>query len=273
MATTRILELLIDKDEQAIKNIGDPSVLMGVYDIEEEEKITARAIEQGQNPDEFEATLEKQAFDPLALLMGAAEPPAGNENAAEAATRAMPSLFQNDFAYLEAALQHLRQASPLQLHCYPDEQRVELSAPEDLAHRFRFLPTEIWPEDGFFMLSANKKVIQEEIKRSRKEEKAWPRIHYLWALNPVLEWVNDKVLAAFGRHQAPVLTLPEALEADEVTFVLSGLIPNRKSHPLVQRWFGCTFRTGQFFWHRRLCVACGTHRLGATDISKPWREC
>jgi hypothetical protein len=62
----------------------------------------------------------------------------------------------------------------------------------------------------------------------------------------VLEWVNDKVLAAFGRHQAPVLSLPGALEPNEATFVLSGLIPNRKSHPLVQRWFGCTFRAGQF---------------------------
>jgi hypothetical protein len=47
----------------------------------------------------------------------------------------MPSLFPNDFAYLQAALQHIRQASPLQLHCYPDEQRVELTAPEDLARR------------------------------------------------------------------------------------------------------------------------------------------
>ena len=36
----RILELLIRKDEEAVKNIGDPSALMGVYDIDEEEKST-----------------------------------------------------------------------------------------------------------------------------------------------------------------------------------------------------------------------------------------
>ena len=76
---TRILELLVQKDEQAVKNIGDPSVLMGVYDIEEEEKITARAIEQGQSAEEFDAFLEKQAFDPLALIMGAEAPPMGKE--------------------------------------------------------------------------------------------------------------------------------------------------------------------------------------------------
>ena len=29
-------------------------------------------------------------------------------------------------------------------------------------------------------------------------------------------------------------------------FVLSGLVPNRKSHPLVHRWFGASFRNGAF---------------------------
>ena len=43
----RILELLIQKDDEAVKNIGDPSVWMGVFDIDEEEKITTSNIENG----------------------------------------------------------------------------------------------------------------------------------------------------------------------------------------------------------------------------------
>ena len=69
----RILEILIRKDEEAVKNIGDPAALMGVYDIDEEEKITADAIEQGKSEAEFEETLNKTAqaaFDPLKILMG-----------------------------------------------------------------------------------------------------------------------------------------------------------------------------------------------------------
>jgi SNF2 family DNA or RNA helicase len=69
----RILELLIRKDEEAVKNIGDPSALMGVYDIDAEEKITANAIEQGQSDTEFERNLDQTAqgaFDPLKILMG-----------------------------------------------------------------------------------------------------------------------------------------------------------------------------------------------------------
>jgi superfamily II DNA/RNA helicase len=101
---TRILELLVQKDEQAVKNIGDPSALMGVYDIEEEEKITARAIEQGQSAEDFEALLEKPAFDPLTLIMGAEAPPIGK--GIEDRKRTMPSLFRDDFTYLRCDAAH-----------------------------------------------------------------------------------------------------------------------------------------------------------------------
>lgn len=87
---------------------------------------------------------------------------------------------------------------------------------------------------------------QEEIKLSRKDETAWPRIHYLWPLNPVLEWINDKVVSGFGRQEAPILSLSGALDPAETVFILSGLLPNRKGHPLVHRWFSICFRDRQF---------------------------
>ena len=63
----------------------------------------------------------------------------------------------------------------------------------------------------------------------------------LWEQHPLLQWVNDQVLAAFGRQEAPLLQLEGALEPGETIFILSGLVPNRKSHPLIQRWFGVRF--------------------------------
>ena len=239
---TRILELLIEKDEQAVKNIGDPSVLMGVYNIEEEEKITAQAIEEGRSREEHEKVLESKSFDPLALLLGEDESPVGEK--AKDVCKGMPALFPDDFNYMQSAIRHLRKTMPMQAEFYSDERRMDLTATEDLKYRFRFLPKEIWPDDGVFILSADQAVIQEEIKRSRKDERAWPRIHYLWEMNPVLEWVNDKILAAFGRHEAPVLTLQDALQPEETVFILSGLIPNQKSHPLVHCWFGVVFNNG-----------------------------
>ncbi|MBA3018695.1 MAG: DEAD/DEAH box helicase [Proteobacteria bacterium] len=240
----RILELLIQKDEETVKNIGDPAEFMGVYDIEEEENITAKAIEYGQSPEEFEKSVANKAIDPLAILFGDEEPPSGKGT--ETKILSMPSLFEDDYTYLNAAIGHLRHSGGIQATCYPNEKRIDLTAPEDLKQRFRFLPVELWPENGLFILSTDKETIQKEIKRSRKDEKAWPRIHYLWHLNPIVEWANDKLLAAFGRHEAPVLELQGALNLDEVVFILSGLIPNLKSHSLVHRWFGVSFNDGKF---------------------------
>ena len=44
-ADQRILELLVDKEMQAHKNIGDPACIMGVYDKGEEEKIIVKIME------------------------------------------------------------------------------------------------------------------------------------------------------------------------------------------------------------------------------------
>jgi ERCC4-related helicase len=262
---TRILELLIQKDEQATANIGDPSALMGVYDVDREEEITGRAIEEGQDAQAFEATLQEEEPDWLAMLMGDQAAPKGDD--AEAAKRSMPSLFASDWAYLREAVDRIRAELPLQADFDELEQSVNLTAPDELKHRFKRLPSDVWPENGAFILSADTAVIQKEIRRSRKDERAWPRIHYLWEQHPVLQWANDKVLAAFGRHEAPVVTLKDRLEPDERIFVVSGLIPNRKSQPLIHHWFGVRFAGGAFQEILPLDAVIEHTGLGATRFA------
>jgi hypothetical protein len=240
---TRILELLIQKDEQAVKNIGDPSSLMGVYDIEQEEMITAKAIEQGATDDDFEALLEKSSVDPMAILLGG--PPDVGQNA-EQQKASMPSLFQDDLTYLKEAVGYVQREQTLQTEFDSTRRFVTLTPTKDIEYRFRFLPKEIWPDSGQFILTDDRNVIMQEMKRCRQEEKAWPKIHLLWEQHPILQWINDKVVAAFGRREAPVLSLSGALAPGEVIFLLSGLIPNRRSHPLIHRWFGVRFLNGQF---------------------------
>lgn len=54
------------------------------------------------------------------------------------------------------------------------------------------------------------------------------------------------MMAAFGRHEAPVLTGVPGLLDGEVAFAFSGLVPNRKSHPTVCVWGAVLFRGGKF---------------------------
>lgn len=104
----------------------------------------------------------------------------------------------------------------------------------------------MFPENGRFTLTANPNRMRDAIADSRREESAWPTLHYLWRLNPVVGWLNDRMLAAFGRHEAPVLAGAPGLAADETVFVLSGLVPNRRSHPLLYEWIAVSYRGARF---------------------------
>ena len=86
--------------------------------------------------------------------------------------------------------------------------------------------------------------VSEAIAESRRAECAWPSVHYLWRLSPVVGWLNDRMLAAFGHSEAPILAGVPGVVPGEAVFVFSGLVPNQKSHPLVYEWIAVSFRDG-----------------------------
>ena len=260
---TRILEVLRKKDEQAYQNIGDPSVFMGVHDVEEEEAVTQNAIADRESAEAFDERLTPAPSEGdklLALFLGddaAADPPAP--------VPAMPpaplSLFKDELDYCATALDRLRQtreadastddllltsAARVRFTVNRETQTLTLDAPDDLAARFSYLPPEVLPASRRFVLTTDRARVQAAIAESRRSESTWPSAHYLWRLNPVVEWLNDRVLAAFGRFEAPVLSGIPGLQRRETVFVCSGLVPNRKSHPLLYEWAAVVYRDGEF---------------------------
>ena len=247
---TRILEVLAEKDEQAHRNIGDPSAFMRVYDIDAEEEITRNAIAAGERADHFDARLSpsgSEGDDLLALFLGTHSPESDPPPAETEPPPPPLSLFASDLAYCEAALHRLREKDrTLRFESDVTGTVLTLDAPEDLRRRFGHFPREVSPENGRFALTADPNRMRDAIADSRREESAWPTVHYLWRLNPVVGWLNDRMLAAFGRHEAPVLAGAPGLAADETVFVLSGLVPNRRSHPLLYEWIAVSYRGARF---------------------------
>ena len=252
---TRILEVLQRKDEQAYRNVGDPSAFMNVHDIREEEKVTEQAIAHGETASHFDSRLtpgSNEGDDLLALFLGTS----GDTGPVSDEPPDLPprpkSLYENDLRYCEAALTRLRGRSragavnELRFEADPASATLTLDAPEDLRHRFGYFPREIVPENWRFVLTSDRDRMNAAIAESRRDEATWPRRHYLWRLHPVVAWLNDRMLAAFGRHEASVLAGVPGLAPDETVFVVSGLVPNRKSHPLVYEWVGVTFRGERF---------------------------
>jgi len=233
----RILEILTEKDEQAARNIGDPSIFMGLYDEEAETQRVAQALENSEAPEAFEATLkaEDDGLDWLDSLMGGGEP----SPVAPAEPRKPLSLFLTDFEYARNGLEFLHEHDRLAHQPKADArfQTIELQPDDDLD---RFLKQQLSPEmrstDHVYALSANTEVVKNAIKTARDGD-AWPAIHHLWALHPMLQWLDFKLLSLVGRQRAPVIRVPRGIAAGESLVLISALIPNRRGQPVLNDWF------------------------------------
>ena len=258
----RILELLMEKDEQAAKNIGDPSIFLGVFDAREEEQMTARAIENNLAPAVFSQQMEEAAKDDLlSILFGDAPIPAGQ--AAHSKCHTFPSLFPDDLTYFRDGLTALAPSVDLQADFDSERQLVTVTINEDLRRAFRALPSEALPDDGRLHLTTNRDRVKKAIKDSRGEENNWANVHLLWDLHPVMEWLNYKLMVHFGRKQAPVLRLGGVLSPHESLFLIEGEIPNRKGQPVIHEWFGV-----RFDGHRTIGILSLTEFLNRTQFSK-----
>ena len=233
----RVLEVLIQKDDQAQKNIGDPSEFMRVYDVKQEEEITAAAMEKVTTSsddisDIFASLLEglPEGANPLDNFLPRVAPSASFE----ALVGSTPHIFANDLAYAEEALLWLKTENP-DLQGDVEGDTLRLTAPMDLQARLRYLPAEIWPDKDRFLLTPSKARIYAELKRCREEDTPWPELQYLWSLHPVMEWLGDRALNAFGRHTAPILRLP-SMGSHEHIVLLQGGFPNRRGYILIHDW-------------------------------------
>ncbi len=236
----RILEILIRKDKQAYKNIGDPATFMKAYNADDEQSLTEQAMAEGLDADTFDkkyqADKSNEGDDLLSrFLSGEAETPA-EKSGLPIATGF--SIYADEYRFVKAAFEYLNRQQLIASVSYNDKaKRVSLIAPDDLRERFRFMPTEIWPEKGQFLLTADVEAYKEEIKRSRNDEHAWPKQHYLWRRHPAIIWLQERMLANTGRHQALVMGLNSDLNAKQSVFLVSALIPNRKAHPVIWSWY------------------------------------
>lgn len=247
---TRILEILQQKDDQAYQNIGDPATFMKVHDAEAEEQLTEEAMAKGLSAEDFDqlykADESNEGDELLALFFN------GETIKSEASTpdklsiAENYSIYKNDYAFVKASFEFLNRTKPLAQVSYNDKNTsVSIVAPDDLKDRFRYMPTEIWPANGEFLLTADVKAYQQECARSRNDEHAWPKQHYLWSRHPVIEWLQERMLANTGRHEALVLGLNSDLPPEEAIFLVSALIPNRKASPVIWSWYAVRCRKDQ----------------------------
>ena len=237
---TRYLEILQEKDEQAYKNIGDPATFMNVYNTDLEEQLVEEAMAEGLSAEDFDQKYQADEInegDELMSLFFSGQVGAATEKN-ELPIAETFSIYKDEYQFVKSAFEFLNRQKPMATVSFSNKsQTVSVTAPDDLKERFRFLPSEIWPENGDFILTADVESYQKEIVRSRNDEHAWPKQHYLWSRHPVIEWLQERMLGNTGRHEALVMGLNSGLESDEAIFLVSALIPNRKANPVIWSWY------------------------------------
>jgi superfamily II DNA or RNA helicase len=259
----RILEILQTKDEQANKNLGDPASFLHVYDPDKEAAKVEAAMAEHVAPEAFEQKLDENAARAevapdegggdddsggewlMALFSGGAETPEETPPPSTSFIAEPPSLFgddrsHGDFLFAKTALEQLSKSDPFAQFSLDDAQRtVSLTAPRDLQERLKLaMPAEARAKDHRYTLTTSRNDMADAIERARqarRDEDTWPAIHYLWPQHPIMEWLTERVLTAFGRHRAPVIRLPQLAEGEQA-FILLSLIPNRKGQPLLIEW-------------------------------------
>jgi len=246
----RIIEILITKEEQALKNIGDPSLLLGKFTIEDEELVISETIENGSDEASFSDMLDsgEEEFDPFEALMAAAAQP-GSEQGEEPKTVDDETLL-SDIDYLYQALSYLNQSESHPVDKLATVSGLDIKITPDMRRRLSALiPEEAMPQGETLRVSDDKAFCMEQMRSSMQknmDEAAWPTTQYLWKLHPILSWVNDKTGLLFKRNEAPVIGIPDRLTHGEVIYIVSGSMPNLKSTPLIDEWFGLLYKNGEF---------------------------
>ena len=240
----RILDRLIEKEEAAYKNIGDAATILKLYDSKQEEDHVEAGLSAGQSPEQIlPDEPEDQGFLDLLLASEAVPIP-------EDCRGRMSSLYSDDLAFVRAAFDEIKTAEPdLPLpDFHPKLPSLTFSAPDDLWHRCQYLPRESLPKGREFLLTTDRDRVQRAIAEARRHSKegesSWPKEQLLWELHPVMQWLLDKVMCRFQRHEAPLI-MATKLGKGRAAYLFQGVLSNKCSQPVVVEWFAVHLRPGQ----------------------------
>lgn len=238
----RILDRLIEKEEQVQKNLGDAAWLMNLHSAELEEEEVARVVQREKEaedvlPDKPSSDEGDDWFnDVFGGVSEQADPPLE--------VRDRSSLFDSDLDFAREAFEVAVEDRDDVVVWKPDLQGFDLAPPDDLARRYEFLPAELTRKRKRFRLTVDRDRVMQAIEVARQKELEWPEWELFWPQHPVCEWLDDRVLSALGRHQALVVTVPAGLAPDDALFLFQGIYSNHRSQAVLVDWFAVPFRDG-----------------------------
>ncbi|WP_369265802.1 SNF2-related protein [Streptomyces harbinensis] len=245
-------EKLLAREEHAHRIDGTAEAVTGLYRAKEEDDRLTKDLIAGRTVEQSIDTSRRAGPSVMAGLLGRVEAARarGAEATAQDVPRAeVPSLFDTSADYFDAAIQQVCDGRApedvLVLRREPDG-TIAFQPPADLQHRFRDLPRSYLREQGVLpsekspgrlRITFDKALAGRRLKAALDSaDTQWPNVSYVSDVHPVLDWLTDKVLVAFGRNEAPVLSAP----VPGPVFLVQGIYSNALGRPTVVEWIAVT---------------------------------
>lgn len=278
-----IFERLIEKVEEINRSTRQGETVLKLYDPEAEERYIAEAgilkgnvdvLEKPSSEGEAESkeleSVLSQANpagqeDFLKFLLGEteeapdADPGAGSSEQQYSRLRLYDDkrFLLDGYRYLAELHQDyaaIEENGKLMLLNAPKDLRRRLGAPNDrgdVVFGATAVPVESWPEDNQFRLTDDPNRVELAIKSARNTSGHWSRELLATDQQPILQWVNERLLMLMKRGECPHIT-SRKLEAGELCFCFIGQVSSRAGAPLVVDAHAISFRKGGGFEHRSL---------------------
>lgn len=248
----RVLDRLIEKEEEAHKNLGDVQWLMGLATPQAEEDKITRDVADKVAPEDIIPDFQPEEDALFSLFGGDDEDEEDETENTLVEPAGLSSLYQDDYLLFRDALTELKRSSAQKLDftLEPHIQGVKLEMTPDLERRFNYLPPELRRQgDSTLRLCADRNEVQNALAESRSDASRWPEWHLLWDQHPVCEWIFDRLMACMPRHSAPVLCVAQSpkhkFKAGDSLFVGQGVMSNQRGQPMIVKWMAVHCRKGK----------------------------
>ena len=252
----RVLTVLMDKEHEAHRALGDSASLMGKHSVRAEEDEIRKVLagtktlaETMQEPETVAAASDLDGL--LARLSAAAQAPPVQAHETHEESSAS-GLYDSPADFLREAIATIydrpdqapghRGAGGVGWMEHPGEHIIELTPPEDLKARMAVLPQSYLSErevTSRLRLATTATTGDAVLADALRDEhtSSWPSAHFLGPLHPVLDWVSDRVLTALGRGEVFAVRG----NGDTTSVLLLGTLTNRAGQTVSASWIQVEF--------------------------------
>jgi ERCC4-related helicase len=258
----RVAERLLQREDEALRTLGDVAPILGRYSIKEEEERIGAGLARGETPEEIVPDNPVSTIDWLGFFPEDDTEPQLNQTSNETAAPAKatsrsvevpvittPRLIASDWEFVKEALSEVLGDDRRKLNLTIEEDRkfIALTPPADLLGRLSMLPTEAQQamrertprgeqEAIKVKLTADREFAEDRLTEARERDRSqsmWPDVGWLGAHHPIFDWLVDKLLVGFGRNQAPVLLA----KVSAPTYLVQVSFTNRRGQPTIVEWY------------------------------------